>query len=961
VVDSFFPGEQGPYTLRVEPFVQQGDTCADPFVITPAELPYDASGDNSQFANDYNTQGGCSVGIVGEEEGDVVYSFTPDVAGSYRLTMPGFANGDPSVLYLTTDCSDIATGCAGYNDFFDTSGVGENLTLDLVAGTTYFIIQDSLVPSEQGPYAFRLELVPSCVPDCTGKVCADDLCGGTCGVCQPGTTCIDDGAACVPPGGSCADATAVGPLPWEHTGDTSLFTDAFVGDGGCGQPADLGGGIADTAYVFVPDADGEYDITMPGFVAGQPQLVTVASDCADTGNTCVGFNGFAGSDVTPEVLTVTLVGGTAYTIIVDGGTAGPYTLRIAPAAPPGDTCEDALVIDPAALPFVDTQDNALFGNSYSTQSGCATGDFGDEEGDVAYAFTPTVTGDYAITMPGFANGNPSIAYVVADCADTGGSCVGYYDFFGSSDAAPEALVVTLTSGIPYFIIVDSFTTAEEGPFTVALDLANVCVPGCGGKVCGEDGCGGSCGACAGGQACATDGSACLAAGDNCAAPFVIGALPFETTGDTAVFNDDVSTDGGCGAPGDFGAGQPDVIYSVTPGTSGDYVISMPGYSAGDASLLWVTTSCADTASSCVVFNDFTDSTPGAPETITAGLTGGVTYFVVISSHGGEAGAYSLRIEPLGIAGDTCQVAVVIPAAVLPVQASGNNTGAGNDYSTGGGCGTGDLGDNEPDVVFVFEPTITGDYLVTMPGFENGDASILYIVEDCANTGSTCIAYNDYFGSSDANPEVLTVPLEAGKTYFVIVDSFLANEIGDFTVQIDLGVVCVPQCGGKICGDDSCGGLCGTCGGGEVCTGDGAQCLAMGDTCGDAIPISAGDLPFSGSGDTTNFTNDYSSFIGCGSPGNVGSGEADVVYAFTPTVDGPYDITMPGWANGAPSIAYITTDCADIINSCVGYHDFFGATPETMTVNLIAGVTYFVIIDSFQASEQGPYTIAIEAN
>jgi len=31
-------------------------------------------------------------------------------------------------------------------------------------------------------------------------------------------------------------------------------------------------------------------------------------------------------------------------------------------------------------------------------------------------------------------------------------------------------------------------------------------------------------------------------------------------------------------------------------------------------------------------------------------------------------------------------------------------------------------------------------------------------------------------------------------------------------------VCVPNCAGKVCGDDGCAGVCGTCGDGEACIG-----------------------------------------------------------------------------------------------------------------------------------------------
>jgi hypothetical protein len=43
-----------------------------------------------------------------------------------------------------------------------------------------------------------------------------------------------------------------------------------------------------------------------------------------------------------------------------------------------------------------------------------------------------------------------------------------------------------------------------------------------------------------------------------------------------------------------------------------------------------------------------------------------------------------------------------------------------------------------------------------------------------------------------------------------------------------GSCCTPNCAGKICGGDGCGGSCGPCGGGLVCNGAGTQCIG---TCG----------------------------------------------------------------------------------------------------------------------------------
>lgn len=51
-----------------------------------------------------------------------------------------------------------------------------------------------------------------------------------------------------------------------------------------------------------------------------------------------------------------------------------------------------------------------------------------------------------------------------------------------------------------------------------------------------------------------------------------------------------------------------------------------------------------------------------------------------------------------------------------------------------------------------------------------------------------------------------------------------NEIHDSNSQLNCGA-CVPKCDGKTCGDNGCGGSCGTCSGGNVCNAGGTACVA----------------------------------------------------------------------------------------------------------------------------------------
>jgi hypothetical protein len=49
------------------------------------------------------------------------------------------------------------------------------------------------------------------------------------------------------------------------------------------------------------------------------------------------------------------------------------------------------------------------------------------------------------------------------------------------------------------------------------------------------------------------------------------------------------------------------------------------------------------------------------------------------------------------------------------------------------------------------------------------------------------------------------------TYLIAVNGFDTHAVGPFTLAVRLVPGCVPQCDGKFCGSDSCGGSCGDCG------------------------------------------------------------------------------------------------------------------------------------------------------
>jgi hypothetical protein len=83
-----------------------------------------------------------------------------------------------------------------------------------------------------------------CAPACTGKICGDDGCGGSCGVCSSGQDCTGGtcfcpparacGATCCPAGTVCAGGICQGPGTCQPTDNLCTTIANCNGNGVCG-------------------------------------------------------------------------------------------------------------------------------------------------------------------------------------------------------------------------------------------------------------------------------------------------------------------------------------------------------------------------------------------------------------------------------------------------------------------------------------------------------------------------------------------------------------------------------------------------------------------------------------------------------------------------------------------------------------------------------------------------------
>ena len=140
--------------------------------------------------------------------------------------------------------------------------------------------------------------------------------------------------------------------------------------------------------------------------------------------------------------------------------------------------------------------------------------------------------------------------------------------------------------------------------------------------------------------------------------------------------------------------------------------------------------------------------------------------------------------------------------------------------------------------------------------------------------------------------------------------------------------------------------------GYLCVGEPSSCLreGAGETCDDAIPITPGSYTF----DTSEYENDYDSYRGdCGTTSTSGTGP-DMVFQ----IEVPPHTFFGAMMNdiGGDEYFAISSDCADIVNSCLALDDEPGLVQWRNDTDDAA--TIFIIADGYGGTSASEYTLDI---
>ena len=770
---------------------------------------------------------------------------------------------------------------------------------------------------ETGSWCDEGSCVGGCVPACDGKVCGPDGCEGSCGDCAAGSAC-DPAGQCIP---DCV------PTCVNETGE-----DIVCGPDGCGGSCGtcLGGDTCEADGQCVGDCVPACD----GKACGPDGCEGTCGDCQGT-DTCDAAGQCVG-DCVPDC---------------DGKACGPDGCE----GTCGDcldteTCDAAGQCVGACVP--DCDGKICGGDGCDGSCGdCGLGQACDANGQCASA------GCGDITYDGCCDGETLVhceddELIMTDCSSAP-SC-GWFDS---------------GMGFGYY---DCGTTGDEDP-TGALPKAcgPVCTPSCldadgGALECGDDGCGGSCGACGNGQTCeagicsgdclplCTDadggalecgddgcGGSCGACADGelceagtCAADACQG-IGFEgcCDGDTLrycegdeLFDYDC-TDGGyydfaCGwaVSADYGAAYhcgPLDMVDVAGDPSGDFPLACPGVCIPDCEgKTCGDDGCGGSCGDC-----------GEGQTCEAGVCTGAC----VPDCTNDAG------EALACGDDGCDGSCG-ECAVGTCTEDGQCVDACDGLTYEGCCDGGSLhyclnGEIEE------QACVTPEHPDSICGWFTGN--------DSASAG--------YYCGLEETPEGLPLLLASG------------DPDGVFPLLCD--GACAPDCtndagAAMLCGADGCGGSCGTCGPGQTCDADGQcagdcvpQCLdAAGAalTCGDdgcgGVCGTCGDTQVCVEGSCLDDC-DHEGFTAAGQSASYLPDEQLLLYgAFEPTAHLANYLMFELWQRfGAPSepgvypfVAdnYLTcTTCVLLVYNCDDdlCEKLFLANSGTMTIDSVGGV------------------------
>ena len=131
---------------------------------------------------------------------------------------------------------------------------------------------------------------------------------------------------------------------------------------------------------------------------------------------------------------------------------------------------------------------------------------------------------------------------------------------------------------------------------------------------------------------------------------------------------------------------------------------------------------------------------------------------------------------------------------------------------------------------------------------------------------------------------------------------------------------------------------------------------LGDTC--EAPIVIASVPYNTTDDTANYGDDYEN--GSSSCSSYYMSGDDVVYSFTPSSDGSFNIALTNIGSTYSGI-HVLDGCPDSSPNCIGFDGDSTTNDRIFDVTLTGGTTYYIVISTWATPQSTTYTLDITEN
>ncbi|MSP62092.1 MAG: hypothetical protein EXR72_17510 [Myxococcales bacterium] len=405
------------------------------------------------------------------------------------------------------------------------------------------------------------------------------------------------------------------------------------------------------------------------------------------------------------------------------------------------------------------------------------------------------------------------------------------------------------------------------------------------------------------------------ANDTCAAPE---KLTFVNNMAAATVETLVAKDDGSGT---CGGTSPDAIYTFTTLKDQQITITVAPdmNSAAYQPLVYLRASCAAGELGCIDAGK-----PGVPAKLVVPFVPAGTYFLWVDGFGGTKGKAALTVLlDVGVPpppGDSCLVPATLTLMNNTGTAMADTTSLKDD--TSGGCGgTG------PDQVFKFTTVAAQKITATVkpdplsPTYQ----PVVYLRRD---NGMGCLKATEAvckYAAKAGDSVTAVVPNGPADTWYAWVDGYTSTK-GKSTLTVTLEMP-VPG--------------------------------PANENCTKPTPIALNAMAM---GDTTSAFHDMGALISLVCDEN-GSGDfpgPDLVYVYTPAMNGTATITLKSDGTWDPALWVMPAMCQNDGAKCTAASDLIGnGMAEVLKVAVTANTPYYLVVDAYQGKEVGAFTLTVQ--